>query len=141
ARHLGLGDFLLLGKGEEMDGGRRKPSLLADAYEAVIGAVFLDSSYERVSDVVQKHYQDVFGTFEQVSITDYKSILLEYCQTRFRELPRIVVARESGPEHDKDFEVVVTMGDRVVGRGAGKNKKQASQAACREALISLGHRP
>lgn len=138
AMHLGLGEFLLLGRGEERDGGREKPSLLADAYEALIGAVFLDSSFEKVSAVVRSHYESVFGAVGDVSPSDYKSLLLEYCQAHLKEMPRIVVVRESGPEHSKEFEVVVMIGERVMGRGAGKNKKQASQAACREALRSLG---
>jgi len=83
ARYLGLGRFLYLGKGEEMDGGRQKASLLADAYEAVVGAIFLDSSYETASAVIERHFEEAFGTFEEVSITDYKSLLLEYCQSQF----------------------------------------------------------
>jgi ribonuclease-3 len=139
ARHLLLGDFLMLGKGEEMDGGRMKPSLLADAYEAVIGAVFMDGGFERASSVTRRHFEDVFGAFEGISSTDYKSLLLEYCQVHYRELPRLSVTCERGPEHDKEFEVAVSLAGEIVGRGVGRNKKQASQEACREALRSLGH--
>lgn len=139
ARHLGIGRHLLLGKGEEMDGGRRKASLLADAYEAVVGAIFLDSGYEKTAGVVEKHYEETFGAFEDVSITDYKSLLLEYCQSHFRALPKITVIGERGPEHEKEFEVSVAMDGRVIGRGVGKNKKQAAQEACKEALLSLDY--
>ncbi|HOM30341.1 MAG TPA: putative dsRNA-binding protein, partial [Deltaproteobacteria bacterium] len=135
---LGLGEHLLLGKGEEMDGGRKKASLLADAYEAIVGAVFLDVGFDGASSVIERHYSEVFGPAWEVSITDYKSLLLEYCQSRYRELPRIEVAHEKGPEHEKEFEVVVRLDGEVVGRGVGRNKKQASQEACREALRSLG---
>lgn len=139
ACHLGIGRHLLLGRGEEMDGGRRKSSLLADAYEAVVGAMFLDSGFERAAAVVGRHYEAALGAFEEVSITDYKSLLLEHCQSQFKALPRITVVDERGPEHEKEFEVSVSMDGRVIGRGAGKNKKQAAQEACKEALRYLDY--
>lgn len=139
ARHLGIGKYLYLGKGEEMDGGRKKPSLIADAYEAIVGAIFLDSTYEKTARVVQNHYEETFGTFEEISITDYKSLLLEFCQSHFRVLPKIIVVKEQGPEHDKEFEVSVALKDKVIGQGKGKNKKQASQLACKEALRLLDY--
>ena len=139
ARHLGIGKFLSLGKGEEMDDGRKKVSLLADAYEAIVGAIFLDSAYEKATVVVQRHYDEVFGAFDEITITDYKSLLLEFCQSQFRALPRIMVIHEQGPEHDKEFEVNVTLQDKVIGHGKGKNKKQAAQFACKEALRLLDY--
>ncbi len=139
ARHLGIGKFLCLGKGEEMDGGRKKASLLADAYEAIVGGIFLDSTYERTAQVVHKHYEEALGTFDEISITDYKSLLLEFCQSQFRALPRITVIHEKGPEHDKEFEVNVILKDRIIGCGKGKNKKQAAQFACKEALRLLDY--
>jgi ribonuclease-3 len=139
ARRLGIGRHLLLGKGEEMDGGRRKASLLADAYEAIVGAIFLDSSYEGTAGVVRRHFEEVFGAFEEVSITDYKSLLLEYCQSQFKALPRITVVDEQGPEHEKVFAVSVTLDGRAIGQGTGKNKKQAAQEACKEALRLLDY--
>ena len=139
ARHLSIGKYLYLGKGEEMDGGRKKPSLLADAYEAIVGAIFLDCSYEKTARVVQRHYEDALGTFEEISITDYKSLLLEFCQSQFKALPKIIVIHEQGPEHDKEFEVSVMLKDKVVGSGKGKNKKQAAQLACKEALRLLDY--
>jgi ribonuclease III len=139
ARYLGIGKFLYLGKGEEMDGGRKKPSLIADAYEAIVGAIFLDSSYQKTAQVVHRHYEEAFGTFEDISITDYKSLLLEFCQSQFKLLPKIKVIHEHGPEHDKEFEVSITLKERVIGQGKGKNKKQASQVACKEALRLLDY--
>jgi len=139
ARSLGLGRHLFLGKGEEMDGGRKKASILADAYEAVIGAIFLDSSFETASMIVENHFEKALGTFEGISITDYKSILLEFCQSRFHMLPKIVFLDEKGPDHDKEFEATVVLNDRMIGFGTGKNKKQAAQLACKEALKSLDY--
>jgi ribonuclease-3 len=139
ARHLGIGKFLSLGKGEEMDSGRKKVSLLADAYEALVGAIFLDSTYEKTTLVIQRHYDEIFGALDEISITDYKSLLLEFCQSQFRALPKIMVIHEQGPEHDKEFEVSVTLKDKIIGHGIGKNKKQASQFACKEALRLLDY--
>jgi ribonuclease-3 len=136
---LCIGKFLSLGKGEEMDDGRKKVSLLADAYEALVGAIFLDSSFEKTTRVVQKHYDEALGPFDEISITDYKSLLLEFCQSQFKALPRIMVIHEQGPEHDKEFEVNVTLQDKVIGQGKGKNKKQAAQFACKEALRLLDY--
>lgn len=139
ARHLTLGEHLFLGRGEEMDQGREKTSILADAYEALIGAVFLDGSFDEVSRVVGRHFSEVLGPIEEVAITDYKSLLLEICQSRFKSLPRVVVIDEVGPEHDKEFVVRVELQGREVGRGRGRNKKQAAQTACKEALKSLDY--
>ncbi|HRR69032.1 MAG TPA: ribonuclease III [Desulfomonilia bacterium] len=139
ARYLSLGEHLLLGRGEEMDQGREKASILADAYEALVGAIFLDSAFEPVSRIVERHFREALGPIEKVSITDYKSLLLEICQSRFKCLPRVVVVDEIGPEHDKEFVVDVELEGKVVGRGRGRNKKQAAQTACKEALRSLNY--
>jgi ribonuclease-3 len=139
ARHIRLGEHLLLGRGEDMDQGREKPSILADAYEALVGAIFIDSSYEVVSRIVRAHFDEVFGPMEKISITDFKSLLLEVCQSRYKCLPRIVVVDEIGPEHDKEFVVNVELEGGIVGQGRGRNKKQAAQTACKEALRLLNY--
>jgi ribonuclease III len=139
ARHIHLGDHLLLGRGEDMDQGREKPSILADAYEALVGAIFIDSSYEVVSRIVRAHFDEVFGPMEKISITDFKSLLLEICQSRYKCLPKIVVVDEIGPEHDKEFIINVELEGGVVGQGRGRNKKQAAQTACKEALRLLNY--
>lgn len=139
AGHICLGEFMLLGRGEEMDGGRQKPSILADSYEAVIGAVFLDSSFDTAKVIVLQHFSHAIGELDNVAITDYKSTLLEYCQSKYRCLPKIVVVDETGPEHDKLFLVHVRLNGRIVGHGQGKNKKQAAQTACKEALRLLDY--
>ncbi|HHO76401.1 MAG TPA: ribonuclease III, partial [Deltaproteobacteria bacterium] len=139
AVYLNLGKYLNLGRGEDMDGGREKPSILADAYEALVGAIFLDSSYETAGAVVEKHFESALGSLQDISATDYKSTLLEYCQSMYRCLPEIVVIDEIGPEHEKEFVVKVQLSDKVVGQGRGKNKKQAAQMACKEALLLLDY--
>lgn len=139
ARYIELGEYLLLGRGEEMDQGRHKPSILADAYEALVGAIFLDSSYDAVSKIVRSHFDEVLGPMEKISITDYKSLLLEICQSRYKCLPKIVVVNEIGPEHDKEFVVNVELEGKIIGQGRGRNKKQAAQTACKEALRLLNY--
>ena len=139
ARHIDLGVYLNLGRGEDMDCGREKPSVLADAYEALVGAVFLDSSYNTASAVVGKHFESAFGSLDNISITDFKSTLLEFCQAEYKCLPRIVVVDEVGPEHEKEFTINIYLSGRIVGQGRGKNKKQAAQMACKEALRLLDY--
>jgi ribonuclease III len=139
AKHISIGEHLLLGRGEDMDQGRDKPSILADAYEALVGAIFLDSSYDVVSRIVRNHFDEVLGPMEKISITDYKSLLLEICQSRYKSLPRIVVVDEVGPEHDKEFVINVEIEGNIVGQGRGRNKKQAAQTACKEALRLLNY--
>jgi ribonuclease-3 len=140
ARHIGIGSELRLGQGEEQDGGSEKPSILADAYEAVIGAIFLDGRFEDAERVVERHLEEVHGCLEGIKITDYKSILIEYCQTALKKVPEIVVEEETGPEHKKAFTVSVRLDDEPIGRGTGRTKKQAAQQACREALTLLNTR-
>jgi ribonuclease-3 len=137
ARHIRLGEQLFLGKGEEHDRGSSKPSILADAYEAVIGAIFLDGSFDEASSVVEAHFKEVIGNIEDIGITDYKSTLIEYCQSKMKMIPEMVVDDETGPEHDKVFTISVRIEGEVIGRGTGRTKKQASQQACREALKLL----
>ena len=139
ARNLNLGQELRLGKGEEHDSGREKPSILADAYEALIGAVFLDSSFELACDVVDRHVDAAAGVLADLRLSDFKSLLIEHCQARFRTVPELLVAEETGPEHGKTFVVEVWINGEIMGRGEGRSKKQASQKACREALKSLNY--
>ena len=137
ARKIGLGEFMRLGKGEELDNGRSKESLLSSTYEALIGALFLDSSFDTARQIVERHFDIAVGDLDSVKLSDYKSTLLEYCQKRFKVLPDIVLAGEYGPEHDKVFVMEVVMAGRIIGRGEGRNKKMAAQMASREALQTL----
>jgi ribonuclease III len=137
AMYIRIGEELQLGKGEELDRGSSKPSILADAYEAVIGAIFLDGSFDEASSVVESHFEQAIGNIEDIAITDFKSALIEYCQSKMKKIPEMVVEDESGPEHDKVFTLSVRLEGVVIGRGSGKTKKQASQEACSEALKSL----
>jgi ribonuclease-3 len=131
AATLGLGDWLFLGRGEEHTGGRKKPSLLADACEAVIGAVFLDGGFGAAFALVDR----LLGArLAGKGLTDHKTRLQERAQATLRETPRYSVVGESGPDHDKTFEVAVLVGGKELARGGGKSKKEAEQRAAAAAL-------
>jgi ribonuclease-3 len=135
ARALGLGQFLLLGKGEEQTGGQGKSSILANAYEAVVGAVYLDGGYERVFHMVQSHFSETLKRIgEQISRQDFKNLLQERVQIRYHTVPHYAVVRESGPDHQKWFHVCVSVRGRILGRGEGTTRKEAEQRAAEEAL-------
>lgn len=139
ASQLGLGDLILINKGEEKTGGRKRHSILSDTFEAVIGALYLDQGLEKARDFIQKYLLSRFKTIMQRELyTNYKSILLEHAQSFFNALPEYRVVQEIGPDHDKKFIVVVKIKGNVIGRGEGKSKKVAEQVAAKEALKQMG---
>ncbi|MDH3257557.1 MAG: ribonuclease III [Nitrospinota bacterium] len=142
ARQIDLGKYLLLGKGEESSGGREKKSLLANAYEALAGAVYFDSNLETALDI----YLPALGTeiakyADAARFRDYKSELQEYTQTHFNCIPKYRVVNEKGPAHAKKFEVVVLVQEDIRGQGNGKSKKEAEQAAAKSALENFNLTP
>lgn len=135
ARQLDLGAFLLLGRGEEMSGGRNKASLLANAYEAVAGAIYCDSNLETASNVLLPQIKNEINKFADTRVSrDYKSDLQEYTQNKFFCIPLYKVIRETGPDHEKQFEIIVSAKDKNMGKGTGRSKKEAEQAAAKMAL-------
>ncbi len=131
AKKIHLGDFIILGNGEEHSGGRTRPAIIADAFEAMLGAILLDSSYETVYEVVERI---VFPYYDQVvQFKDYKSTFQEHVQADKRTLHYEIV-KETGPANDKTYEAVVYMDDILMGKGIGKSKKEAEQNAAKEAL-------
>jgi len=138
ALKLEIDKMLLLGKGEEMSGGRTKKAILADAMEALIGALYLDSGYKTafdfVSDCLQPEIDKVTGTNYH---KDYKSILQEYCQREFHCYPEYVMVKRTGPEHDRTFWMEVHINDKVYGAGTGHNKKSAEQEAAKIAWAQI----
>lgn len=142
ARRLGVGEFLLLGRGEERTRGREKPSILADALEAVIAAVYVDSGFETARTVLLQIFDQEFHRLEQRrDDVDYKTELQEICQREFDVLPAYRVLGESGPDHQKLFEVMLTIKEEVFGVGRGRSKKEAEQQAAKQALEQLSRRP
>lgn len=135
AREFTLGESLYLGRGEEQTSGREKPSLLADAYEAVLGAIYLDRGFSKAASVIRKHYEKLLdGATTEEIYKDYKTELQEKSQSIFKAIPRYRLAGESGPDHDKTFEIELMIRNEVMGRGIGRSKKEAEQQAAREAL-------
>ncbi len=137
AKDLDIGNAILLGRGEELTGGRTKPSVLADCMEAVLAAVYLDSDYTELKQVVQRLFGSLFVGSEsplEVLNRDFKTRLQEYTQNEFKKTPTYELEKETGPDHDKTFYVSVLVGDRKIGYGIGKSKKAAEQKAAEEAL-------
>ena len=140
AAAMDLGGELRLGKGEEKSGGRKKPSILAAAYEAVIGAIFIDGGFTAARDVVARHFEtEVFGGHAG-SAADHKSRLQEITQRIYRETPKYSLVETTGPDHDRAFAVEISVAGRVCGRGEGKSKKEAEQQAALAALAELEDR-
>jgi len=138
ARQVDLGSFLLLGKGEENSGGREKSSILSDGFEALTAAIYLDGGYRAADRFIERFFEPLIREEgEGVVYRDYKSDLQELAQGRYRFIPRYELVCESGPEHDKTFEMEVTVADVVTIRARGKNKKEAEQEAARRALDLL----
>jgi ribonuclease-3 len=137
ALNMDLGAYLLLGRGEEMSGGRKKASLLANAYEALAGAIYFDSNLETAANILLPNIKKEITHFiETPESRDFKSDLQEYTQNKMFCIPVYKVTREVGPDHEKQFEVVVSVKDTAQGKGMGRSKKEAEQAAAKVALDS-----
>lgn len=136
ANRIGLGKHLLLGKGEKNSKGNERPSILADAFEALIAAIYLDGGIKPATKFVTAFLEDFSA--EYYTINDAKTVLQEIVQKNPGELLEYVLVKESGPDHAKSFEVEVRLNANVIGRGKGKSKKQAEQLAAKEALSLMG---
>jgi ribonuclease-3 len=140
ARDIGLGRFVLLGKGEEMSGGRDKSSILADALEALLGAVYLDRGLEAAGKLIRRLFRPrmiayVRGEGER----DYKTILQEIASAELHSVPEYRI-RERGPDHEKEFTATVVLAGKEWGVGMGRSKKEAEQQAAHEAYVRLSER-
>ena len=137
AAELGLGQWILLGKGEEKSGGRAKPKILADMFEALVGAVYFDGGYASASDTIDRVLGAKIATVELKNFFDFKTRLQETAQARLKATPTYRVVQELGPDHDKRFVVAVTIGEDEWARAVGKSKKEAEQMAAAEAHFKL----
>jgi ribonuclease-3 len=134
---ISLGQWLRLGGGEERTGGREKESILAAAYEAVLGALYLDGGFAPAYQLVAHHFAAELEEKSRVVLLDYKTRLQEITQKIFKETPVYTVVETRGPEHEKRFLSQVSIAGKFYGRGEGPNKKSADQAAARETLNIL----
>jgi ribonuclease-3 len=137
AREVQLGRYLILSRGEEQTGGRARTSILADTLEAVFAAVYLDRGFRAARDLILSLLSSHLAAIERHEYElDYKTLLQEKIQEVHRRPPTYRVVSQSGPDHDRTFVAEVRVGERVLGRGTGKSKKQAEQAAARDTLAS-----
>ena len=139
---LQLGEYLILGRGEEKTGGRRKHALISDCYEALIAAVYLDGGIEPARDFIERQFHDLIEDAkrrgaEAAFTEDYKSALQEWLQRNDRGLPSYRLVTETGPAHRRRFDVEVLVNGQPVGRAEGRSKKEAAQAAAKAALAAL----
>jgi ribonuclease-3 len=138
ARELQIDKLLVLGHGEECTGGRTKKALLADALEALFGAVYLDCGYKTASAFISRLLKpEIARVVEKRFINDYKSLLQEECQKRFKVYPAYKLLKRSGPEHERFFWIEVAINGKTYGPGMGTNKKSAEQEAAKTACKSL----
>jgi ribonuclease-3 len=140
ARSLGLGDVVLLGKGEEQSGGRDKSSILADALEAVFGAVYLDLGLDVARELIERLFRPRMDAYVRgEGDRDYKTILQELASQEIRAMPEYRL-QERGPDHQKEFTATVYLGGEPMGSGVGRSKKEAEQQAAREAYVRISER-
>jgi ribonuclease III len=138
ARDLQIGDCLLIGRGEENSGSRDKDSFLADAFEAVVAAVYLDSDFNKIKDFIIKLIEPLLEDDNLPGdYFDYKTALQELCQKRYKTTPVYQLVDSAGPEHAKIFEVKVVITDKLTQQGRGKSKKEAEKQAARRAWETL----
>jgi ribonuclease III len=137
ATGLDLGSCLRLGRGEEKGGGREKRSLLADAFEALLAALYLDGGIEPARRVVHEQFAGLLALGDGLSGRDFKTGLQERARLERGQLPRYQLKEMSGPDHDRHFVVEIFLGDELMGEGAGRTKKEAEQAAARAASERL----
>jgi len=138
AETIGFGESLKLSKGEEMSGGRHNPSMLADTFEAVIGAIYLDKGYQAVVEFLHQYlFVEIDQIIQNKLFKDFKSSLQEYVQAHGSTSPEYEVVEEVGPDHSKIFTIGVKVGGKQIATGAGKSKQEAQQQAAKSALEKL----
>ena len=135
AKEINLGKHILLGRGEEATGGRDRISILADAFEAVIAAIYLDGGIENAKEFILDHMESIIqDSIKGRIFRDYKTHLQEVVQSKGESIISYNLAEEIGPDHNKRFVMEVSLDDKVLGRGEGKSKKEAEQSAAKQAL-------
>jgi ribonuclease-3 len=137
AEILALGQWIFLGRGEEQAGGRQKRSLLANAFEALIGAIYLDGGFTAAFEVTERLFAPIIAEVPSAASKDFKSRLQEIAQARLQMAPSYTVLSEQGPDHAKTFEIAILIGEKEYGRAFGRSKKEAQQNAAELALVIM----
>jgi ribonuclease-3 len=134
AEEVALGEWIFLGRGEDQAGGRRKPSILSDALEALVGAVYLDGGFTAAHEVTQRLFAGALRDADSSARLDFKSRLQERSQAQLQATPQYTVVAQEGPDHDRRFLVAILLDGREYGRASGRSKKEAEQSAAAKAL-------
>ncbi|NLO89584.1 MAG: ribonuclease III [Clostridia bacterium] len=137
ARRINLGEYLFMGKGEDISGGRHRQSILADSYEALVGAIYLDRGLNTVRNFVVRDLEILLSDGVESTFRDYKTLLQEFVQKRHNENVSYAILEESGPDHNKSFVAGVFLKGQLLSKGSGKSKKEAEQEAAKYAYNSL----
>lgn len=137
ALKFGIDKLLVLGHGEEITGGRKKPAILADCMEAIIGAYYLDSGYKNVEKYVLEFIIPAVNEVLENGIKDFKTDLQELCQKKYKKCPVYELVERTGPDHDQTFKYIVHIGDQTFGPATGKTKKEAEQQVAKQAMDNL----
>lgn len=135
---LHIESYILLGKGERMNDGRGRESILADLFEAIIGAIYLDGGLEAARDFIFKNFNEEINTILKTPVRNWKALLQDFCQKKYQQTPTYHVLHESGPDHSKIFQISVLVNQQELGQGEGASKKEAQQAAAADALSRFG---
>jgi len=138
AKLINLNIYILIGKGEELSGGRLKKAILADCFEAFLGGLYLDSNIEKVKNFILKYIaSEISLVVNDKHEKDYKTLLQEYAQKNYKVCPIYVLKNEEGPEHDKVFYMSVSINDKIIGSGEGKSKKEAEKHAAKNGYLKI----
>lgn len=136
-QQLEVEEYLLLGKGERMNDGRGRESILADLFEAIMGAIFLDGGLPATKTFLFKNFSAQIDAILKTPLRNWKALLQDYCQKKYQQTPHYIVLEATGPDHSKIFKVAVLIDKKEVGSGTGASKKEAQQAAAEAALHTL----
>lgn len=134
---LDIASYLLMGRGEQMNDGRGRDSLLADLFEAIIGAIYLDGGLEAARNFIHKNFSKEFEQILETPLKNWKALLQDYCQKKHQKPPVYKVISEAGPDHSKKFKVTVFLDNLELGQGEGSSKKEAQQASAEDAMTKL----
>ncbi|HPL64625.1 MAG TPA: ribonuclease III [Syntrophales bacterium] len=138
ARHARIGEFIMLGRGEEMSGGRAKNSILSNSLEAVVGAIYMDRGFDPALDYIRRTFEPFMDRWVRHPVyKDYKTYLQEFSQNRYKTMPKYTLVHEHGPDHEKIFHIRLTISDVLTAIGVGKSKKEAEQRAAKMAFEEL----
>ncbi len=134
---LNVEEYILLGKGERLNSGRGRESILADLFEAIIGAIYTDGGFEATREFIFRHFTDNIKEILKTPIQNWKAMLQDYCQRTFQQTPQYKVLSETGPDHSKTFSISVEVNNNELGLGIGPSKKEAQQAAALDAIKKI----